>query len=50
MGKLYWHGLNGLDFELVLAIQMFYTVVSLLGALLIDLSYGMVDPRVRVDK
>lgn len=50
MGKLYWHGLNGLDFELVLAIQMFYTIVSLLGALLIDLSYGLVDPRVRVDK
>jgi peptide/nickel transport system permease protein len=50
MGKLYWHGLNSLDFELVLAIQMFYTVVSLLGSLLIDLSYGLVDPRVRVDK
>ncbi|MGI6157451.1 MAG: ABC transporter permease subunit [Saccharofermentanales bacterium] len=50
MGKLYWLGLNNRDFELVLAIQMFYTVVSLLGALLIDLSYGLVDPRVRVDK
>ena len=50
MGKLYWQGLNNLDFELVLAIQMFYTVVSLLGSLLIDISYGLVDPRVRVDK
>lgn len=50
MGKLYWTGLNNLDFELVLAIQMFYTVVSLLGSLLIDISYGLVDPRVRVDK
>lgn len=50
MGKLYWQGLNNLDFELVLAIQMFYTVVSLLGALLIDISYGLVDPRVRIDK
>ena len=39
-----------MDYELVLAIQMFYTVVSLLGSLLIDLSYGLVDPRVRVDK
>ena len=29
---------------------MFYTVVSLLGALLIDISYGLVDPRVRIDK
>ena len=50
MGKLYWQGLNNLDFELVLAIQMFYSVISLVGALLIDISYGIVDPRVRIDK
>ena len=50
MGKLYWQGLNNMDFELVLAIQMFYSVVSLVGSLLIDISYGLVDPRVRVDK
>ena len=50
MGKLYWAGLNNLDFELVLAIQMFYTVVALIGSLLMDVSYGLVDPRVRVDK
>lgn len=50
MGKLYIDGLQNNDFELVLAMQMFYTVISLLGALLIDLSYGLVDPRVRLDK
>ncbi|MBQ2949104.1 MAG: ABC transporter permease [Clostridia bacterium] len=50
MGKLYWTGLNNLDFELVLAIQMFYTVVALMGSLIMDISYGLVDPRVRVDK
>lgn len=50
MGRLYWIGLNNNDFELVLAIQMFYSIVSLVGSLLIDISYGMVDPRVRVDK
>lgn len=50
MGRLYWIGLNNQDYELVLAMQMFYTVVALLGALLIDLSYGFVDPRVRVNK
>ena len=50
MGKLYWQGLNNMDFELVLAIQMFYSIVSLVGSLLIDISYGLVDPRVRVDK
>ena len=50
MGQLYWAGLNNNDFELVLAIQMFYSVISLVGSLLIDISYGIVDPRVRVDK
>lgn len=50
MGSLYIKGLNNHDYELALAMQMFYTVVSLVGALLTDLSYGMVDPRVRIDK
>ena len=50
MGKLYISALNNHDYELALAIQMFYTVVSLVGALVIDLSYGLVDPRVRIDK
>ena len=50
MGKLYIQALNNHDYELALAIQMFYTVVSLVGALIIDLSYGLVDPRVRIDK
>ena len=34
MGKLYWAGLSNLDFELVLAIQMFYTIVALVGSLI----------------
>ena len=50
MGALYYTGLMNNDFELALSIQMFYIVVSLLGQLAMDLSYGLVDPRVRVDK
>lgn len=50
MGALYYQGLMGHDYELALAIQMFYIVVSLIGQLIMDLSYGIVDPRVRVDK
>lgn len=50
MGALYYQGLMGRDYELALAIQMFYITISLLGQLIMDLSYGIVDPRVRVDK
>lgn len=50
MGQLYILGLNNNDAELCLAIQMFYTIISLVGNLLTDLAYGLVDPRIRVDK
>ena len=50
MGALYIKALNGRDAELCLAIQMFYTIVALIGNLITDLAYGFVDPRVRVDK
>ncbi len=49
-GRLYWQALSNTDYELVLAMQMFYTIVSLVGVLLTDLAYGLVDPRVRVNK
>lgn len=50
MGQLYYQGLINSDYELALAIQMFYIAVSLVGHLIMDLSYGLVDPRIRVDR
>lgn len=50
MGQLYYQGLMNNDYELALAIQMFYVVIALVGQLITDLSYGLVDPRVRVNK
>lgn len=50
MGRLNIQALNNKDYELALAIQLFYVVISLFGRLLIDLSYGLVDPRVRITK
>ena len=49
-GKTYFDALNGNDNEVILALQMFYVSISLFGNLLIDLVYGLVDPRVRVNK
>ena len=50
VGKLYFDALQGNDNEVVLALQMFYIAISLFGNLLIDIAYGFVDPRVRVNK
>lgn len=50
MGKLYIDALVSQDYYVALAIQLFYIIVALLGVLITDLSYGLVDPRVRVNR
>ncbi len=50
MGRVYLSALNNMDYNLAMGIQMFYIVVTLIGNLLIDLSYGIVDPRIRITK
>ncbi len=50
IGKVYFDALTANDNEIALAMQMFYILLALLGNLLVDISYGLVDPRIRVAK
>jgi peptide/nickel transport system permease protein len=50
LGKLYVDALNGKDYQVAMALQMFYVILGLAGNLIIDIAYGLVDPRVRVNK
>ena len=50
VGRIYIEALNAKDFEVVLLLQMFYVIIGLLGNLVIDIAYGLADPRVRVNK
>ena len=50
LGKVLIDSLFNQDYTVVMAIQLFYIVIALSGNLLADLSYGLVDPRVRVNK
>lgn len=50
IGKMYYVGLMNQDYDLALAIQMLYCIITLIGNLLTDVSYGIVDPRVRINK
>lgn len=49
IGKVYFDALKAGDNEIVLAMQMFYILLALVGNLLVDISYGLVDPRIRLD-
>lgn len=50
IGRTYNMALMANDNEVVLALQMFYIIISLFGNLITDIVYGFVDPRVRVNK
>lgn len=50
MGDLMIRSLRTADFDVVILLQLFYVALSLLGNLIIDIVYGLVDPRVRVSK
>lgn len=50
IGKVYFDALTANDNEIALAMQMFYIFLALVGNLLVDIAYGLVDPRIRVDK
>ena len=47
---MYFSALSNNDNEVVLALQMFYILLGLAGNLIIDIAYGFVDPRIRVNK
>ncbi len=48
IGKVYFDALTANDNEIVLAMQMFYILLALVGNLFVDLAYGLVDPRIRI--
>ena len=48
IGSTYVSSVLERDYSLFLAVSMFYTVISLAATLVIDLSYGLVDPRIRI--
>ena len=48
IGKVYYDALKAGDNEIVLALQMFYILLALVGNLLVDITYGLVDPRIRL--
>lgn len=50
MGKLMIQSLTTSDYDVVILLQLFYVAISLVGNLIIDIVYGLVDPRVRVSE
>ncbi len=48
VGGLYLTAINAKDYDFFMMLSAFYLLVGLLAGLVIDLSYGVIDPRIRM--
>lgn len=48
VGGLYINSINGRDYPIFTLLTVFYTAVSLLANIVVDISYGFIDPRIRM--
>lgn len=48
VGKLYLTAINAPDYDFFMMLSGFYLLIGLAASLVIDLSYGVIDPRIRM--
>lgn len=48
IGKLYITSINMRDYNFFMALSVFYTFIGLSAGILVDISYGFIDPRIRM--
>ena len=48
VGKLYLNSINAPDYPLFLLLSCFYLAIGLVAGIVVDISYGFIDPRIRM--
>ncbi len=48
VGALYLQSIQKRDYDVFQFVSMFYIAIGLVGTLVVDISYGLVDPRIRM--
>ena len=48
VGSLYLDSITRRDYPMFTILTVFYTAVGLLAGIIVDISYGFIDPRIRM--
>ena len=48
VGQLYLESITTLDYNFFMMLSAFYTFIGLLAGIIVDISYGFIDPRIRM--
>ena len=49
IGKYFIDSILAHDYNVIMALNMMYAILTVLGNLLMDIGYSLVDPRVRLE-
>ena len=50
VGSLYLMSINQLDYDIFMLETVFYTLIGLTAGIVVDISYGFIDPRIKMGK
>lgn len=50
MGRMFVESITNRDYTLIMGVTIFYAIILIVFTLITDLVYGLVDPRIKVDK
>lgn len=48
IGQLYVNSITALDYNFFMLLSVFYTLIGLAAGIVVDISYGFIDPRIRM--
>ncbi|MFA9424420.1 MAG: ABC transporter permease subunit, partial [Sedimentibacter sp.] len=48
MGKYYVNSVTTLDYSMILGMTVFYGAFLVLANMIVDILYGLIDPRIRI--
>ena len=48
VGQLYVNSITALDYNFFMLLSAFYTLIGLTAGIVVDISYGLIDPRIRM--
>ena len=48
VGQLYVNSITALDYNFFMLLSAFYTLIGLTAGIVVDISYGFIDPRIRM--
>ena len=48
VGQLYVNSITALDYNFFMLLSAFYTLIGLASGIVVDISYGIIDPRIRM--